>query len=108
MSDPTRRFAGNNLTCQNYQLKAGTQPYAMPLLGVWGQFPQYRAREGAVDPLEDRMARALPISATARRFLPRCAQHAAARMDLDSAPKMGRGISFHRSGVPTATTTAQE
>lgn len=54
-SDATRRFAGNNLTCQNCHLKAGTQPYAMPLVGVWGQFPQYRAREGAVDTVEDRI-----------------------------------------------------
>jgi len=55
VSDPTRRFAGNNLTCQNCHLRGGTQPYAMPLIGIWGQFPQYRAREGAVDTLEDRI-----------------------------------------------------
>jgi thiosulfate dehydrogenase len=55
VSDATKRFTGNNLTCQNCHLKAGTQPYAMPLTGVWGQFPQYRAREGAVDLLEDRI-----------------------------------------------------
>jgi thiosulfate dehydrogenase len=55
VSDPARRFAGNNLTCQNCHLRGGTQPYAMPLIGVWGQFPQYRAREGAVDTLEDRI-----------------------------------------------------
>jgi thiosulfate dehydrogenase len=55
LSDPTRRFAGNNLTCQNCHLQGGTRPYAMPLMGVWGQFPQYRAREGAVDALEDRI-----------------------------------------------------
>jgi thiosulfate dehydrogenase len=55
VSDSTRRFAGNNLTCQNCHLQAGTQSYAMPLTGVWGQFPQYRAREGAVDTLEDRI-----------------------------------------------------
>jgi thiosulfate dehydrogenase len=69
-SDATRRFAGNNLTCQNCHLRAGTQPYAMPLIGVWGQFPQYRAREGAVDILADRIngcmersmnGRALPL-----------------------------------------------
>jgi thiosulfate dehydrogenase len=53
--DATRRFAGNNLTCQNCHLKGATQPYAMPLMGVWGQFPQYRAREGAVDTLADRI-----------------------------------------------------
>jgi len=55
VSDSTRRFAGNNLACQNCHLQGGTQPYAMPLTGVWGQFPQYRAREGAVDTLEDRI-----------------------------------------------------
>ena len=53
--DPARRLAGNNLACQNCHLQAGTQPYAMPMTGVWGQFPQYRAREGAVDILEERI-----------------------------------------------------
>lgn len=69
-SDPARRFAGNNLSCQNCHLQRGSQPYAMPLTGVWGQFPQYRAREGAVDTLEERIngcmersmnGRALPL-----------------------------------------------
>src|SRR6516225_2678949 len=55
VSDPARRFAGNNLACQNCHLQGGTQPYAMALIGVWGQFPRYRAREGAVDTLEDRI-----------------------------------------------------
>ena len=53
--DPAKRLAGNNLACQNCHLRAGTQPYAMPLIGVWGQFPQYRAREGMVDTLEERI-----------------------------------------------------
>jgi thiosulfate dehydrogenase len=76
VSDPARRFAGNNLTCQNCHLQGGTQPYAMPLTGVWGQFPQYRAREGAVDTLEDRIngcmersmnGRALPLESREMR-----------------------------------------
>jgi thiosulfate dehydrogenase len=76
VSDPARRFAGNNLTCQNCHLQGGCQPYAMPLTGVWGQFPQYRAREGAVDTLEDRIngcmersmnARALPLESREMR-----------------------------------------
>jgi thiosulfate dehydrogenase len=70
VADPARRFAGNNLACGNCHLQAGSQPYAMPLVGVWGQFPQCRAREGAVDRLEDRIngcmersmnGRALPL-----------------------------------------------
>jgi thiosulfate dehydrogenase len=68
--DQSKRFAGNNLTCQNCHLRGGSQPYAMPLTGVWGEFPQYRAREGAVVTLEDRIngcmersmnGRALPL-----------------------------------------------
>ena len=70
VADPAKRFSGNNLTCQNCHLKAGTQPYAMPITGVWGQFPQYRGREGEVGTLEDRIngcmersmnGRALPL-----------------------------------------------
>jgi thiosulfate dehydrogenase len=70
VADPARRYAGNNLTCQNCHLKAGTTPYAMPLTGVWGQFPQYRAREGEIGTLEERVngcmerslnGRALPL-----------------------------------------------
>jgi thiosulfate dehydrogenase len=71
VADPAMRYAGNNLTCQSCHLQAGAQPYAMPLVGVWGQFPQYRGREGQVVLLEDRIngcmersmnGRALPAS----------------------------------------------
>ena len=54
-ADPARRFTGNNLNCQSCHLDAGTRPYAMPLTGIWGQFPQYRGREGSVDTLEVRI-----------------------------------------------------
>ena len=53
--ETARRFAGNNLACRNCHLNGGTQPYAMPMIGIWGQFPQYRAREGVVVTLEDRI-----------------------------------------------------
>jgi thiosulfate dehydrogenase len=68
--DSAKRFAGNNLACQSCHLQGGTQPYAMPMLGIWGQFPQYRGREGDVDSIEDRIngcmersmnGRALPL-----------------------------------------------
>lgn len=70
VADPAKRYAGNNLTCQSCHLQAGRQLYAMPLVGVWGQFPQYRRREGVVGTLEDRIngcmersmnGRALPL-----------------------------------------------
>jgi thiosulfate dehydrogenase len=69
-------FTGNNLNCQSCHLDAGTRPYAMPFTGVWGQFPQYRGREGAVDTLDVRIngcmersmnGRALPL--TSREML---------------------------------------
>ena len=69
-ADPAKRYSGNNLTCQNCHLNAGAQPYAMPLVGVWGQFPQYRGREGQIGTLEERIngcmdrsmnGRALPL-----------------------------------------------
>jgi thiosulfate dehydrogenase len=53
--DSTKRFSRSSLTCQNCHLKAGTQPYAVPLMGVWGQFPQYRGREGEIGTLEERI-----------------------------------------------------
>jgi thiosulfate dehydrogenase len=70
VADPAKRFTGNHLNCQSCHLQGGTQPYAMPLTGIWGQFPQYRGREGAVDTLEVRIngcmersmnGRALPL-----------------------------------------------
>jgi thiosulfate dehydrogenase len=54
-ADPAKRFTRSSLTCQNCHLKAGTQPYAVPLMGVWGQFPQYRGREGEIGTLEERI-----------------------------------------------------
>jgi len=82
VADVAKRLAGNNLACQNCHLQAGTQPYAMPLIGVWGQFPQYRAREGMVDMLEERIngcmqrsvnGRALSLqSREMRAFCPTC------------------------------------
>jgi thiosulfate dehydrogenase len=71
MADPTRRFAGNNLVCQNCHLRGGAQPYAMPLMGVAGQFPQYRAREGRVATLEDRIDGCLERSMNGRALPPR-------------------------------------
>jgi thiosulfate dehydrogenase len=66
VADPDKRFSGNNLACQNCHLQAGTQPYAMPLTGIWGQFPQYRGREGAVTTLEDRINGCLERSMNGR------------------------------------------
>ncbi len=70
VEDAGKRFAGNNLTCQNCHLVGGTQPYAVPLTGVGGQFPQYRGREGAVDTLEDRINGCMERSMNGRALPP--------------------------------------
>jgi thiosulfate dehydrogenase len=69
VADVAKRLAGSNLACQNCHLQAGTQPYAMPLIGVWGQFPQYRAREGMVDLLEERINGCMQRSENGRASL---------------------------------------
>ena len=53
--DPAMRYAGNNLSCQNCHLQAGTQQYGMPMIGVFGLFPTYIARENTVRTIEDRI-----------------------------------------------------
>ena len=46
----TRRLlpnnVGNGLNCTNCHLDAGTSANASPWVGIWGVFPEYRARSG--------------------------------------------------------------
>jgi thiosulfate dehydrogenase len=55
VADPAKRYAGNNLACQNCHLQAGTKQFGLPFLGVAKEFPQYRPREGHVGTLEERV-----------------------------------------------------
>ena len=43
------------LSCANCHTQAGTVADAMPLVGVYSRFPQFRARSGRIDLLEDRI-----------------------------------------------------
>jgi thiosulfate dehydrogenase len=70
VANSQRRFAGNNLNCQSCHLGAGTQQYAMPLVGVLGDFPQYRGRSGKVDTIEDRINGCLMRSMNGRAMPP--------------------------------------
>lgn len=54
-SDPARRYAGNNLACQNCHIGAGTQPFGNPLAGSFANYPSYRARSGSVGTIEERI-----------------------------------------------------
>jgi thiosulfate dehydrogenase len=55
VNDPARRYAGNDLACTNCHLQAGTKKFAIPLFGLFGEFPQYSARIGAEISIEDRI-----------------------------------------------------
>lgn len=49
------KYTGNKMNCTNCHQDAGTKPYAYNLLRSHEQYPQYRAREGRVLSLADRV-----------------------------------------------------
>lgn len=53
--DSTRRFAGNNLTCNNCHLNAGRKIGSGSFVGVSNNFPQFRGRENKFGTLEERI-----------------------------------------------------
>ena len=53
--DSLPRYVGNSLRCASCHLKEGLQANAMPWIGAYARFPQYRARSGKVDLIEDRI-----------------------------------------------------
>lgn len=55
VADPSMRYSGNNLSCESCHLQNGTQRFAIPMIGVYGLFPQYIARENEVRTLEERI-----------------------------------------------------
>ena len=55
VSDPSKRYAGNNLACSNCHLEAGTKKFGLPLFGLYNDFPQYSARSGGEISIEDRI-----------------------------------------------------
>lgn len=53
--DPDKVYAGNNLSCNNCHLYAGTKPYSGALIGVVKRFPQFRGRENKMGTIEERI-----------------------------------------------------
>jgi thiosulfate dehydrogenase len=47
--------SGNNLSCTNCHLGAGTKPFSAPLIGITNRFPQFRGRENKMGTIEDRI-----------------------------------------------------
>jgi len=72
VADPAKRYAGNNLACSNCHLQAGTKKFALPIFGLFEEFPQYSVRVGAEITIEERVnacmtrsmnGRAMPLDA---------------------------------------------
>jgi thiosulfate dehydrogenase len=70
VADTAMRYSGNNLTCQSCHLLAGTQAFALPMVGVFAVFPAYLARENEVRTIEDRIEGCLERSMNGRALPP--------------------------------------
>ena len=68
--DPEMVFAGNNLSCNNCHLYAGTKPYSAPLIGIIQRFPQYRGREDKMGTIEERIDGCMERSMNGRKMPP--------------------------------------
>ena len=99
VEDPEMRYSGNNLSCQSCHLQAGTQRYALPLIGVYGSFPTYMGREDEVRTLEERIngcfersmnGRALPLESDAMKAMLAYIQFLSTGIPV-GAPTEGRG-----------------
>lgn len=47
--------SGSALNCTSCHLNGGRQPNAAPWVGIWGAFPEYRARNARINSLQDRI-----------------------------------------------------
>jgi thiosulfate dehydrogenase len=68
VTDPRMRYSGNNLSCQGCHLGSGAQRYALPMVGVYGAFPTYMAREDEVRTLEERIQGCMERSMNGREL----------------------------------------
>jgi len=53
--DSLPEHVGNQLTCANCHLNAGTKALSAPWVGVYGRFPEYRSRNNKVNLMVDRI-----------------------------------------------------
>ncbi len=61
------RYVGNKTSCGHCHLKSGTEPYAIPIVGVPGMFPMYRDREKQVVTFEERIEQCFQRSESGHR-----------------------------------------
>lgn len=68
--DSLPRNVGNSLRCASCHLDGGLRANAMPWVGSYARFPQYRPRSGRVDLIEDRINDCLERSMNGKRLDP--------------------------------------
>ena len=66
VADPARRFAGNNLSCQNCHIDGGTNRHALPLVGVFKIYPRFLTRADRVVSLTERVNQCMTRSMNGR------------------------------------------
>jgi thiosulfate dehydrogenase len=89
-------YVGNGLACVSCHLDGGRTAYAAPLVGLIGVFPEYRARRGRVESLEERINDCFLRSMNGKALPP------------DSREMIGilSYIAWLSQGVPTGTEVA--
>ena len=97
--DKARHYSGNNLSCQSCHLQGGTQRFAIPMVGIYGLFPLYIARENEVRTLEERIegcmersmnGRVLPLGGKEMKALVAYVQFLSTGLAVGKSPE-GRG-----------------
>lgn len=68
VADPAKRYAGNNLSCSNCHVDAGTKKFGNPFVGTFADFPQYRPREDAIGIIEERINGCMERSMNGKRL----------------------------------------
>lgn len=63
-------FVGNRLQCVYCHPDNGTRPNAMPWVGVYARFPQYRSRVGGIQLIEDRVNDCMVRSMNGKPLVP--------------------------------------
>jgi thiosulfate dehydrogenase len=63
-------FVGNRLNCVHCHPDNGTRANAMPWIGIYARFPQYRSRVGGIQIIEDRINDCMLRSMNGRPLVP--------------------------------------
>jgi len=66
VSNPEKRYAGNNLACANCHLDAGLKKFGLLLVGAYADYPAYSKRTGRESTIEDRINNCMTRSMNGR------------------------------------------